>query len=257
MSATPTPSSAASSAVLDQWAHRRGEPRTFALCWTLYLLAATLVSLGSAVMLNPEVYRRTATILIAIAAIGLCVLWPMTRLSQAAPPRVLRAVFGDVLVLLIPLQAVLWPQVWIARWGLEVVGALVAMLSAWTLLIGAVLVVALTAVSPRDGHASVRSATRAVWMTLVLLMGLGAPAAIYSSGLAVSPGAAGDNTMWLMTSPVTSVFEVTHDRSWTGQFARVDESHWRAIGLFGAVAVVSWAWLALSPRSQRPPSRLN
>src|ERR1043166_1453153 len=97
--------------VPDPWAHRRGEPRTFAALWLLFLFAATILSVGAVGifgLMSTDVYRPAARVMLEIVAIGVVVLWPMVRLSQAAPAFPLRAMLGDAVVVLVPAQAVIW-----------------------------------------------------------------------------------------------------------------------------------------------------
>ena len=101
----------------DRWAHRRGEPRLFAFLWTLFLLGATLLgfgSLGAIGMIDAGTYRAVARVILVSVAVGVVVVWPMTRLSQVTPARrATRAAFIDFIVIALPLQAVVLPQVFL------------------------------------------------------------------------------------------------------------------------------------------------
>jgi hypothetical protein len=148
----------------DKWAHRRGEPRVYAFFWTLYLLGATLMgfmALGFVGGITAEVYRPIARGIIITVMVGAVILWPMTRLSQAMPTRGgARAVRADMIVMLVPLQAVVWPQAILpAGWTPLSIGALAAMSAAWTILVGGLLAIALG--GPRLDHPERRPAARA------------------------------------------------------------------------------------------------
>lgn len=218
------------------WSHRRGEPRIFAFFWTLYLLFATIGAfwaVGPPGAHDALAMRPAARSLLAAITVGVVLLWPMTRLSQTAPStrrgRIARAVLQDLLVILVPAQAVIWPQIVMAVWPVSVVAAMAASLAAWAMVIGGVLVWGL----------SIGGGFRGWWMlVLVALAGLGPLLALGPLGGSHSTEGAID--WWWMTSPVTSGFEITRDRPWTGASAAVTEGHWRAIGAVGVAGAVVW-----------------
>jgi hypothetical protein len=230
------------------WSHRRGEPRIFAFFWTLYLLLATVGAfwrVGAPGGHDVLAMRPAARSLLAAVTVGVVLLWPMTRLSQRAPGqspvRVARAVWQDMLVILVPAQAIIWPQVAMAGWPLPVVAALAASIAAWTLVVGALVAFGLCA--GRVG--------RAWWMlAVVALAGLGPLAALGPLGQAWA--AEGSFAWWWMTSPLTSGFEITRDRAWTGASAAVEAGHWRAIAAAGWAGVVGWALFALAGLFRAP-----
>ncbi len=219
------------------WAHRRGEPRIFAFFWTLYLLLATMGafwSVGAPGSHDPLALRPAARAVLAAITVGVALLWPMTRLSQEGPIRrvgcVARVVWQDLIVLLVPAQAIIWPQIVVAAWPVPVVAALAAAITAWALLIGALLAFALVLSGARRGW----------WMlVLVAIAGLGPLIALGPAG----GTSHGDDSFgwWWMTSPITSGFEIARDRPWTGASAAVAAGHWRAIGLVGALGVICWS----------------
>ena len=93
----------------DPWKHRRGEPRTFAAAWLLYMCAALVLTLGAGGALGlvgPEVYRPLARRLAVVLACSIWVVWPMLRLSQAAPRSPPRSFAGDWVVIMLPVQAI-------------------------------------------------------------------------------------------------------------------------------------------------------
>ncbi len=221
------------------WAHRRGEPRIFAFFWTLYLLFATVGAfwaVGAPGAHDALAMRPAARSLLAAITVGVALLWPMTRLSQTSPSerprRVARAVLQDMLVLLVPAQAVIWPQIAMAAWPVSVVAALAASIAAWTLVVGGVLGIALLFLRSGGG--------RGWWMLVfVVVAGAGPLVALGPLGNAARGDGAFD--WWWMTSPVTSGFEISRDRLWTGASAAVNIGHWRAIGGVVVVGAVVWA----------------
>ncbi|QKK07797.1 MAG: hypothetical protein HND58_06155 [Planctomycetota bacterium] len=65
-----------------------------------------------------------------------------------------------MMVLLIPAQAVIWPQIAMSAWPVPVVAALAASLAVWTLVIGGVLATGLNMAGPGSG--------RGWWMLVVV-----------------------------------------------------------------------------------------
>jgi len=260
LSTQPPSRAPAPLAKADRWAHRRTEPRPLAFLWTTFLAVAsaiTLVTLVAQGALGHDVYRPAARALFAIVGTGLAVLWPMLRLSQATAPGSLSvAVVQDASVLIAPSQAVLWPQAmfFLADWPLAVIGACAAVLAAWTLLIGAVLAVALMHVRHDERHGPARSSAglRAAWMAAIIAMvGLG-PAIGLAAGWD-NPTATrttdSDTNLFMLASPVTAVLEITADRPWSGKSAVALPAHWRAV--WGACAAALIAWALVIPARRR------
>lgn len=239
----------------DRWAHRRAEPRPLALLWTIFLAAATLIMLTSLVMYggaDHDIYRPAARGLLAVTAVGMTILWPMVRLSQTAPPEGARAaVAKDLVVILAPVQAVLWPQMFfvLAYWPVAVVAALAAMLLAWTLLIGAVVCFGLQAAGAQPARAGLsRASARSLWMAVIVVLVAGGPLI----GLLARPTPSSDDqglvSAWALTSPITSVFEIARDRPWSGAAAEAKPAHWAAIVIIGGVGLLAWGAVLAIPR---------
>ncbi|VAX39187.1 hypothetical protein MNBD_PLANCTO03-2042 [hydrothermal vent metagenome] len=222
------------------WSHRRGEPRIFAFFWTLYLLFATVTafwSVGSPGSHDPLALRPAARAVLATITVGIALLWPMTRLSQEVPTRrvrhVSRMVGQDLIVLLVPAQAIIWPQIAMAAWPMSVVAALACALTVWGVLVGALLTIALVYSGERRGW----------WMLVfVAIAGFGPLLALGPGGVAMR----GDDSFdwWWMTSPITTGFEIARDRPWTGASAAVAEGHWWSIGVVGVFGILAWGFVA-------------
>ncbi len=214
------------------WAHRRGEPRTFALLWTLFLMLATLVmfaSLSASPSVTPEVYRPAARTLLLSVTLGITLLWPMTRLSQLPPRKApVSAVLKDLVVLLLPVQALVWPHAlgMLSGWPVSVVAAVALTIAAWALVTGGVLAVALATMRP-DAGAGVRGA----WMGVFVALSAGLPLWLLISGAydVVEGAAMVDPPRGRMLSPLTALIEVTRDRAWSGRSALVGPGHWRPL----------------------------
>lgn len=236
-----------------------------ALLWTLYLLltAALMFVVGSAGggMTNAT-FRPAARLNLVMLVIGLTVLWPALRLCQALPAEGgLRAVRRDLVVLVLPTQALVWPQVWLAQWSLATVAALACVLAGWAVLVGAVLAWALGCGASQPVRFGERAGVptgpaRVGWMIAVLVLVLGGGMAVLL-GLASSAGGGSPRWSWML-SPITSVFELTHDRPWIGLRARPAGLHWVMLGVLGVVCLVAWILASIrcaaTHRRSTPPA---
>lgn len=233
------------------WSHRRGEPRVFALLWTVYLMAATLLMFahsGGIGSMNADAYRPAARSTLILIAVGMALLWPMVRLSQHHPSRrVLRACLQDAIVVVVPIQALIWPQRWLARWPFEVVTAVSATLAAWGLLIAAVLAILMP---PERGLAGPRRFARsALAMAACVTLFLGGAAVAFAAEGPRDPSDPLDTRLVRMLSPATAISEITRDRPWTGSAAAVSREHWHAIAI---TALAALALAAATRRLRRP-----
>lgn len=222
----------------DRWAHRRGEPRTFAFLWTLYLLLATVAMFWKVLRVGAptlDIYRPAMQLLLLSAAVGATVIWPMVRLCQEAPAeRRWSHVWADVAVIMLPFQAVLWPQVLLAQWSGAVVLAVDLLLGAWVVLMG----VLVLAGWERRGW------WRALPLALgILLLGAGPLVGMASRAVGSSGSGLGD---WWMSSPFTGILELTRVEQTEARRGIVDEREWALIGLTWVGAIVSWGLARLA-----------
>jgi hypothetical protein len=83
-------------------------------------------------------------------------------------------------------------------------------------------------------------------MALVMLLVLLGPLIAGVVPEPADPATAKPRVHWLMTSPITGGYEITRDRSWTGQTAVIDERHWAGVGLSWLGGAIAWsaAWWA-------------
>ncbi|MFO0833137.1 MAG: hypothetical protein U0637_14995 [Phycisphaerales bacterium] len=222
----------------DQFAHRRGEPRTFIALWVVLLLASIAVTLGGVGMLGllaTDVYRPAARRLLIMIMVGSIVLWPMLRLSQIAPRRPARAFVVDALAVLVPIQAIIWPQSfpWMAAWPWEVSACVALWFAAWAVAIAGML----------TWFFSGRRPACAPWALMVFFVSLAMGGVVAAAARpATDLDAEGLRTFdgWMMVSPVTGVWELTEDRAWTGLAAQVTSGHWWAVGWAWTFALVCW-----------------
>lgn len=232
------PALAVAVAPADPWAHRRAEPRTFAFIWTVYLFIATLttyaVSLSAGVG-SHDVVRPAARMLIALVAAGMVTAWPLVRLSQEPDKRPLIGPFLDIIVVIVPVQAIIWPQIfgWLAGWPVSVVAALAVMLTAWSVIIAGAISITHTL------RLGTRPASPTACMATIVSLGLASHlpmlVSLYSSAATIYPVRA----TW-MFSPVAAAYEILQDRTWIGTPAAVFPGHWRMISLTWAAAIIMW-----------------
>ncbi len=153
----------------DPWSHRKGEPRTFALLFSVYLLFAALMTVFAVRALGrPPSHAQHgfgAASMVVLIALGQVVVYPLVRLSQVAPRRAGPALAADLAVLLLPIQAIVWPMPLLTNWRWEVVAGLLCLLLGWTLVAGAIVVLAQRA----SASAGARTTAMALLLALTLL----------------------------------------------------------------------------------------
>lgn len=244
----------------DKWAHRRAEPRTLAFMWAMYILVAGLLTIGVLLVRGPwalldkTVYQYAARTMLICVAVGLSLLWPMVRLSQSVSlrDRPASAIFKDMLVLLPPVQAVIWAQAAArAGWAFDLIAAMAVSMVAWPMLAGAALAVLLR---PRAGQYPQQTYdTGTVFagalgpgvMARTLAMSLFAVTAL-APLLTLRTGPA-----WgTMLSPVSAVLDLTQSRGVGPTTSSVTDGRWEALLAQAALACV--AWLALFIAGNRP-----
>ncbi len=221
----------------DPWAHRKGEPRIFALLWCGYLMAAslaTVLAVRGAGPVTARQYEFGALGFITLAAIGAVLLFPMVRLSQTPPPRPIRAIAVDCLVVLLPIHVVIWPMPLITRWPLETSAALATAVTAWTLLAASLAALGLAVARRREPGRP--SAARA-WATAAIVLSVTAAPLIDVASRPIDPSGLGNTA--LVLSPITApwVLAIPPAENLT---ARVAPEHWPlliapAVGAFAIV----------------------
>lgn len=223
----------------DPWAHRRGEPRLFAFFWTAYVLMAVAGSLtwvARFTTITAGTYGPAARIMLVVVAVGMIVLWPMTRLSQASPRQhpVLIA-FLDLIVVQAPVQVVVWPLIVLAGWPQDIVIGLAVMFASWGVLTGGLVALGLSGRRVESaGDAGLWG--RAGWMVLALTIGFGA--VLLQGALS---GLGYQSPAWLlMSSPVTAIPSLT-GRGLSGPSAPVSQAQWDTLIGTLSLAVLLWS----------------
>ena len=219
----------------DRWAHRRGEPRGWALLWSSYLLGACIIALftpASRLSFDPQQIRASCTLLLALILLGVAVFWPLVRFSQI-PARVpSRAAAVDLLIVLAPAATILAPMHFLTRWSTDTVVALSVSLGAWAFLFGGMVALG----------ARTRSST---WRALAMLICLALAGLAPLLGLLIAQNAAPEQVdavrrASLLASPVAAPFAITHFP--TPRAPNPDALAWRLA--FAPLAPASLVWLA-------------
>lgn len=185
----------------DPWAHRKGEPRPLTLLWAVYLMSSALLTLfavRSLTVPSTEQFVYGCRALLAMLLAGICLLWPMTRLSQVFPSNPDRSLLADLGAILVPAQAVVWPMPILTHWSIELTLALSVLGAAWAVATAGMLRVAYSLGAGRCG----RTGAMLLW---VLALSLGPAGAALGPG--VLPGVTPRDAAWL--NPLTAVFRAT------------------------------------------------
>lgn len=233
----------------DKWSHRRGEPRNFAFLWAIYLMLGSIIALGAVLaggIITLDAYQPLSRGLIVTLAIGVMIFWPLMRLSQAAPEESAPiAVLKDLAIVLIPLQAVVWPQMVLARWTPDIVLATSLAMIAWAFLIGGILAL---------GTRSNRT-WRSAWMAVIVAMVVGGATISILAGQVspdlLRPRHADAAPALVLASGAGLVADISADRSWSGSWALAMPEHWRAIWWTFAAGALVWFVTAIVIRSER------
>lgn len=243
----------------DPYAHRRGEPRGFTVLWLAYLfLVAGVVyaAIGNPAFASAEGYRLASKVLLTMVGVGLLTVWPLLRLTQGSPiAGGVSATSRDVAIVLIPMQALIWPQSLITGWTVASVSAIALVLVAWTLIVGAIVAVA---IGPARGHPGavgslsasrhhVSPGGRVAAMLAILALGAAGPL----GAMFLPPSETENRALFAMCSPLTAPWELFADRSWMGRRAVTLPEHWKPVLLTLIVGLVAWGLLLVSRRSSR------
>lgn len=243
----------------DPYAHRRGEPRGFTVIWLAYLFlvaGAVYAAIGNPAMASAEGYRLASKVLLTMVGVGILTVWPLLRLTQAsAIAGGVSATLRDVAIVLIPMQALIWPQSLITGWSVSAVGAIALVLASWTLIVGAVIAIA---TGPAMGSAKLAAALRESPRPVSALGRAGAMAAIIVLGVAgpvlsiLMPAQQEEGRALLaVCSPLTAPWELFADRSWMGRRSVTLPEHWKPVLLLLVVGLASWGLLLVTRRIGR------
>ncbi len=141
-------------------------------------------------------YEYGARALYLITMLGAVVLAPMVRLSQARANRPVRELAVDVLIIVLPAHALIWPFPLLTLWSLPTTGALALTITTWTILAFSIAAIAL---------AGNRISRAGAMLSIILCVGI-APALLLVGKLwfGVDPHPA-----LSMLSPFTAAYDLT------------------------------------------------
>jgi len=233
----------------DKWSHRRGEPRNFAFLWAIYLMLGSIIALGVVLaggIITLDAYQPLSRGLVVTLAIGVMIFWPLMRFSQAAPDESAPiAVLKDLAIVLIPLQAVVWPQMVLARWTPDIVLATSLAMIAWAFLIGGLLAMGIRS----------NMTWRSAWMAAIVALVVGGATLSILAGQVspdlLRPRHAAAAPALVLASGAGLVADISADRSWSGSWALALPEHWNAIWCTFAAAAVAWIVAAVVIRSEK------
>ena len=245
----------------DPYAHRRGEPRSFAAMWVLYLfcaIALMLAGLGWTGLAASDIYRPAARLLMLLIASSVWIVWPMVRLSQEAPPNPERAFLADCVLVLAPSLGAIVPQAlpWMAAWPAPDCLGLATFLAAWTFLAGAILALTLQqeSASMRAGygqsHAVLRSHRTGVMLAMCVAAILPGVLLFAKQNATTSTASSQITDALLLASPATGMWSLTEPKPWLGQTIHVEPVEWLAISLVAFAAAIAWG-LVFARKSRR------
>jgi hypothetical protein len=215
----------------------------------MYLLVAVA---GSVVWMSRSSmvvtgYAPTARILLIVVVVGMCVLWPMVRLSQASARQPVAAALADLLVVLAPAQVVIWPLSLMAAWPIDVVAAVAMLMLSWSLVACAVVAVGglIRVQSPRDPRLLLRSLLMTLSIALIAVVPVAMELARSTGRHVPAWGTA--------CSPLSGIWSIT-GRGLSGAPAPVTTQQWGAIGITGCAGLAAVVLCAIaSARHRNPP----
>jgi len=116
-------------------------PRGLVLLTTCWIFATWCICIGVRPPIQPSIasYLPGIRLFIASLAIGLCVAWPMLRLSERPSRAPMSQVLIDFVTLAVLMHVVIWPLRLATNWSIDRMGLIDLFLFSWGLLIAAIL----------------------------------------------------------------------------------------------------------------------
>lgn len=199
-------------------------PRGLIFLAAIWLIGSWIAAMGTVtpVHATSASYEPGVQLMLQCVVLGFMIGWPLLRLSQPTKPAPIRQVLLDLLVLLTLLQVVVWLPRLLTNWLVIRTAALDAMLAGWTLLIAAIVAVAVQQNGPT---------TRTIAMlTCTVLCLLGPLLAWFGLHLSL------DRPELVTLGPFMAVRDLTG----TGSIPPTP-SEWRTIGMVWLIAFGAWA----------------
>lgn len=208
-------------------------PRGLVLLASLWIFASWALCIG----LRPPVAASLASfapgirLLMTSLAVGLCVAWPLLRLSGPRERWPMLRVAMDLVALAALTHVVMWPLRLATPWPPERLAMMDAILFAWVAIAGAVLSVAIASSDPR--------ARTSAMAACLLIATLGLPLRLLAAGLGTAPP-----PPWLQ-GPAIAVLMLGSESG-----ALTDADGWAGVATLTVAAAAAWvaAWWWLRPR---------
>ena len=116
-------------------------PRGLVFITTCWIFGAWCLCIGIRPPIQPSIasYLPGIRLFISAMSVGLCVAWPMLRLSERPTQAPIRQVMIDFLTIAVLVHVVLWPLRLATNWSISRMGLIDLFIFAWGLLIAAIL----------------------------------------------------------------------------------------------------------------------
>ncbi len=233
-------------------APRPHPPRGLIFLASAWLVVAWVLSIGwrPPVQAHAASYMPGVRLLLLAVVSGICVAWPLVRLS--GPPRAwpIRQALLDLAVLLCLAQVVVWPLRLVTTWTSERSALIDTCLGGWAVATTALVALGTTSLSRFQGT------LRVLCMSAAVAMVAAAPSLALGRGrsLPVRIGSTADfDPSWWWTvagSPLTAIHALTAggaDAPSSLEWAVARVGWWVALGAWAAVALTRIAPLAMGP----------
>lgn len=198
-------------------------PRGLVILVTLWIFAAWWICIGIRPPIQPTIssYLPGIRLFIAALAIGMCVAWPMLRLSERPTRAPIRQVLIDFVTIAVLLHMVIWPLRLATNWSPQRLGMIDLSLFSWGVIIAGILAKSLGNRSPFERSISM--------LVIVLIALLGPLAQLVCTRMNWS-----EPPMWL-DGPIMGVLRET-----LGGGATANSLSWRTSLGITMAAVASW-----------------
>ena len=204
-------------------------PRDIVLSASAWIICSWLLTVGIRTPLAPASfsYQSHMQLLMLSIGVGFFIGWPLLRLSQKPPHKVVPEMLLDLFVLLVLWQAIFWPLSTVIKWPTGSIIILNVLVCLWTIMIGAFLTIALT-----YNNRPIRLLTMAAILIIIIV-----PLAF--ALMAVVQGAT--PAIWTTSSPLELIRQITSHASMTGQpLSPIVMQPWSWLSSVSVATILSW-----------------
>jgi hypothetical protein len=206
-------------------------PRDIILPACGWIICSWLLTIGIRTPLAPASFSYQAHIQLLMLSIGVgfFIGWPLLRLSQKPPHKVVPEILLDMFVLLVLWQAIFWPLSTVINWPSGSIIILNALICLWTLIIGAFLTLGVT-----YENRAIRLLTMTVILVIIIL-----PLAF--ALISIVQGAT--PAIWTTSSPLELIRQITSRASITSQpLSPIVIQPWIWLSSVFAATILSWTF---------------